>query len=45
MENNSERARQFMAFDALKGLQEALREKEKEIEESVENPEDISCDY
>ena len=29
---NLDRARQFMPFDALKGLQEALREKEREIE-------------
>jgi len=29
---NVDRARQFMPFDALKGLQEALREKEKEVE-------------
>ena len=29
---NIDRARQFMPFDALKGLQEALREKEKEVE-------------
>ncbi len=35
MENNKEdnRAKQFMSFDALKGLREALEEKEK-IEES-----------
>ena len=32
--NNLERAKQFMAFDALKGLQEALREKEGECEDS-----------
>ena len=31
--NNLERAKQFMAFDALKGLQEAIREKERELEE------------
>jgi len=30
--SKSDRARQFMPFDALKGLQEALREKEIEIE-------------
>ena len=29
---NLDRARLFMPFDALKGLQEALREKEKEVE-------------
>lgn len=33
---NVDRARQFMPFDALKGLQEALREKEKEIEDRKE---------
>ena len=32
MASKSDRARQFMPFDALKGLQEALREKEIEIE-------------
>ena len=31
--NKSDRARQFLPFDALKGLQEALREKERELEE------------
>lgn len=31
--NNIERAKQFMAFDALKGLQDALREKERELED------------
>ena len=30
--NRIARAKQFLPFDALKGLQEALREKEKEIE-------------
>ena len=29
-------AKQFLAFDALKGLQEALREKEIEQEKKVE---------
>lgn len=33
---NLDRARQFMPFDALKGLQEALREKEREIESRKE---------
>ena len=33
---NLDRARQFMPFDALKGLQEALREKELEIENRKE---------
>ena len=27
--NNKERAKQFMPFDALKGLKEALKEKEE----------------
>ena len=31
----SERAKQFMPFDALAGLQEALREKEKEATTAV----------
>lgn len=31
--NKSDRARQFLPFDALKGLQEALREKERELEQ------------
>ena len=30
------RAKQFLPFDALKGLQEALREKEIEHEEKIE---------
>ena len=30
------RAKQFLPFDALKGLQEALREKEVEHEEKIE---------
>lgn len=33
---NLDRARQFMPFDALKGLQEALRAKEIEIESRKE---------
>ena len=33
---NLDRARQFMPFDALKGLQEALREKEREVENRKE---------
>lgn len=32
MVNRAERAKQFLSFDALKGLQEALREKEKQLE-------------
>jgi len=31
------RAKQFSSFDALKGLQLALREKEKEHEDEVKN--------
>lgn len=31
--DRSERAKQFMPFDAVKGLQEALRAKEQEVEE------------
>lgn len=34
--NRSDRAKQFLPFDALKGLQEALREKEIEYEERRE---------
>ena len=34
--SKSDRARQFLPFDALKGLQEALREKEIEIDERKE---------
>ena len=30
--NRIERAKQFLPFDALKGLQEALRKKERELE-------------
>ena len=32
MVNRIERAKQFLPFDALKGLQEALRKKERELE-------------
>lgn len=35
------RAKQFLPFDALKGLQEALREKEIEHEEKIELSEEI----
>lgn len=38
MENN--RAKQFLPFDALSGLKEALREKEIEYEEKMELEED-----
>jgi len=34
--NRADRAKQFLPFDALKGLQEALREKEIEHEEKRE---------
>lgn len=34
--NRTARAKQFLPFDALKGLQEALREKEIEYEEKKE---------
>ena len=34
--SRSDRARQFLPFDALKGLQEALREKEVELDERKE---------
>ena len=40
MANRVARARQFLPFDALKGLQEALREKEIEYEEKKELSED-----
>ena len=36
MVNRQERAKQFMAFDALKGLQEELRKKEIEYEQKKE---------
>ena len=36
MANRADRAKQFLPFDALKGLQEALREKEIEYEEKKE---------
>lgn len=39
--NRVARAKQFLPFDALKGLQEALREKEIEYEEKR----DLSEDY
>jgi len=38
--NRVARARQFLPFDALKGLQEALREKEVEYEEKKDLSED-----
>lgn len=36
MVSRADRAKQFLPFDALKGLQEALREKEIEKEEKIE---------
>lgn len=36
MVSRIDRAKQFLPFDALKGLQEALREKEIEYEEKIE---------
>lgn len=33
----SERAKQFAPFDALKGLQESLRKKEKEHEKNIKD--------
>ena len=38
--NRVARAKQFLPFDALKGLQQALREKEVEYEEKKELSED-----
>jgi hypothetical protein len=38
--NRVARAKQFLPFDALKGLQEALREKEVEYEEKKDLSED-----
>lgn len=40
--NKADRARQFLPFDALKGLQEALREKEIELE--CEEKRELSCE-
>lgn len=41
MASRADRAKQFLPFDALKGLQEALREKEIEYEEKKELSEEI----
>ena len=41
MQNNINRAKQFMPFDVLKGLQDALRLQEKIIENKIELGEDI----
>ncbi|MBR0350924.1 MAG: hypothetical protein IJH76_03805 [Clostridia bacterium] len=38
------RAKQFQPFDSLKGLQEALRKKEKEHDEEVEKEQGIKED-
>ena len=40
MANRVARAKQFLPFDAVKGLQEALREKEVEYEEKKDLSED-----
>ncbi len=37
--DRSERAKQFMPFDAVKGLQEALFAKEQEVEERQKHTE------
>ena len=42
--NKVARAKQFLPFDALKGLQEALREKEREYEEKKDLSEDTLND-
>lgn len=42
--NRIARAKQFLPFDALKGLQEALREKEIEYEEKKELSEETLAD-
>ena len=44
MQNNVNRAKQFMPFDALKGLQDALRLQEKIIENKIELGEDIEIE-
>lgn len=44
MANRVARAKQFLPFDALNGLQEALREKEVEYEEEKELSEDTLND-
>ena len=41
-ETRLDRAKQFLTFDALKGFQEALREKEKVLEQKVELEEEES---
>ena len=42
MECRENRAKQFMPFDALKGLQDALREKEEEKESEYEQRKDLN---
>lgn len=42
--NKVAKAKQFLPFDALKGLQEALREKEREYEEKKDLSEDTLND-
>lgn len=44
MVNRVARAKQFLPFDALKGLQEAIREKEVEYEEKRDLAEDTLND-
>ena len=44
MANRVARAKQFLPFDALKGLQEAIREKEVEYEEKRDLAEDTLND-
>ena len=44
VENNDFRAKQLQPFDSLKGLQEALRKKEKEHDEEVERKQGIKED-
>lgn len=39
-----ERAKQFMPFAALKGYEEALRAKEKEMEEKAEPEKEVLID-
>lgn len=38
--DKSERAKQFMPFDAVKGFREALRAKEEEVLEKTKNSQD-----
>ena len=43
--SRTNRAKQFLPFDALKGLQEALREKEIQYEDRKELSEETSVSY